>query len=168
MADASPIIDLDFRRHRQDLEGSWQCRLLAKSLRCDGGVVRPVDLTGAAILSIISHNYDDALPVLLRIAHAEFTGIGAPFFCSPARIAKTDHVLADLITRDGQKLKNQGVFRDEKEMETSFRKLADEARLDDKDRIELFEAVKRWVVCDYRLDPTMNSADPDAKRLRLN
>lgn len=168
MPDANPIIDLGFRRHRQDLEGSWQCRLLRKTLRSENGTVRPRDLMGAAILSIVSHNYDEALPVLLRVAFADFTGIGAPFFCSAARIAKTGDVMVDMISRDGQRVKNQGIFTSGRKLQSAFRRLADEMALNDKDRVELFDALKRWVVCDYRLDPTMNSADPDAKRLTVN
>ena len=162
---AEGIVDLNFRSHKQDLQGTWQCRLLKKKLICDGGIARPRDLMGAAILSIISHNYDDALPVLLRVAFDGFTGIGAPFFCSAARIAKTGDVMVDMISRDGRRVKNQGIFTSNRKLQSAFRRLADEMALSDNDRVQLFEALKRWVVCDYRLDPTMNSADPDAKRL---
>lgn len=164
-----PIVDLAFRRHASEIQDSWQCRLLARALRVHGqGIARPVDVMGAAVLSVLAHNFDDAMPVLLRIAHPGFQAIGVPFFCTAAKIAKTSHVMADLITKDGRRARNQVIFRNTKQMETKFRQLADAARLDDKDRAELFVAVKNWVVCDYRLDPTMNSADPDARRLTVH
>lgn len=162
---AEGIIDLSFRRHKQDLEGSWQCRLLRKKLVCNGGVARPRDLIGACILSVVSHNYDEALPVLLRVALPGFTGIGAPFFCSSARIARTGDVMVDMISKDGRRVKNQGIFTSSRKLQSAFRRFADEMALGDRDRVELFEALKRWVVCDYRLDPAMNPADPDARRL---
>lgn len=123
---------------------------------------------GAAVLSVLAHNFDDAMPVLLRIAHPGFHAIGVPFFCTAAKIAKTAHVMADLITKDGRRVTNQVIFRNTAQMRAKFRLLADAARLDDKDRVEFFAAIQAWVVCDYRLDPTMDRADPDAKRLTVH
>ena len=166
MQGADPIVELAFRRHAQDIRETWQCRLLAGALRItDRGIVRPIDLIGAAMLSVLAHNFDDAMPVLLRVAFPEFQAIGVPFFCSAAKIAKTGAVMADLITKTGERAKNQAIFSSTRHMETRFRWLADAMRLNDQDRTELFAAVKRWVVCDYRLDPTMDAADPDARRL---
>ena len=33
------------------------------------------------------------------------------------------------------------------------------------DRIEMFTALRNWIVADFRLDPTMDPSDPDARRL---
>lgn len=160
-----PIVDLAFRRHVQELRDSWQGWTLRYALTLNAGSARPRDVMGAAILSMLAHNFDDAMPVLLRVVFPGFQSIGTPFLCSAAKIAKTGHVMADFVTRTGAIAKNQIIFRDTRQMEGKFRRVADELRLNDKDRTELFAAVKRWVVCDYRLDPTMNPADPDAKRL---
>jgi hypothetical protein len=161
-------LSLDFRRHAQDLRRTWQGAALAASLLDCGEWTPPRHKVGMCILSVLSHNFDDAMPVMLRVVFPNFKSIGAPFLCSAAKIAKTGHVMADLITKDGQRVRNQALFRSTKAMEGEFRKFADGLRLDDAERTELFAAVKRWVVCDYRLDPQMNPADPDAKRLTVN
>jgi hypothetical protein len=155
---APRIEDLDVRRHAQDLRQTWQGRVLAAA----SGPM------GAVVLSVLAHNFDDAMPMLLRVVFPGFTSISAPFFCTAAKVAKSGHVCADLVTRDGQIVKMFAIFRDTKAMETEFRRLADALKLDDSDRTALFAAAKRWVVADYRLDPTMDPQDPDAKRLTLN
>jgi hypothetical protein len=166
---ADPIIDLAFHRHAQELRDSWQGRVLRGALELTGpGIARPRNVMGAAVLSVLAHSFDDAIPVLLRTVFPGFQAVGVPFFCTAAKIAKTGQIMADLITRDGARMKNQVIFRDTRQMETQFRRHADAARLDDKDRTEFIAAVKRWVVCDYRLDPTMDSADPDARRLTVH
>jgi hypothetical protein len=157
-----PIVDLAKYRHAQELRETWQARVLARALTAGG---RPVDLLGMCVLSILAHSFDDAMPVLLRVVFRDFHSIGLPFLSSCAKVAKTGHVMADLVTSAGKIAKNQALFRDTRQMEGSFRRYADEARLTDAERVEFIAAVKRWVVADYRLDPTMNPADPDAKRL---
>lgn len=164
---ASEIIQLDSRRHAQDLRRTWQARALLAALE-PGECTPPRDKIGMCVLSVLSHNYDDALEVLLCIVFAPWRSIGAPFLCSPAKIAKTGQVMADLITKDGRKITNQALFKSTQRMEYEFRKFADALRLNDDERVELFAAVKKWVVCDYRLDPNMDPADPDAKRLVVN
>ena len=139
----------------EDLALTWQ----GKVLRFAGGKM------GAAVLSVLAHSFDEAMPILLRVVFPGFTSISSPFFCSAARIAKTGHVCADLVTRDGQIVRLFAIWRNTTAMERSFRKLADAVKLTDAERIEFFAAVKRWVVADYRLDPNMDSQDPDAKRL---
>lgn len=167
--DANPIIDLSHKRHADELRATWQTRLLMACGSVDtNGILRPRDTMGACILSVMAHNFDDALPVILRIAFPSFTAIGTPMLCSAARIARSGHVMADFISTSGFKRKNQAFFKNTRDMERQFRKVADKARLDDNERIEMFDAVKRWVVCDYRLDPTMDRNDPDAKRLTVN
>jgi hypothetical protein len=148
-------IDLDFRRHAQDLRETWQARLLA----CAEGKM------GAVVLSVLAHNFDDAMPVLLRLVFPGFTTITAPFFCSAGKVAKTGQVCADMVTRDGSIVKMAAIFRDTRQMEGQFRRLADRLHLTDAERVEMFAAVKRWVVADFRLDPTMDPQDPDARRL---
>lgn len=164
MQAAADIADLDVRRHAQDLRETWQARALAATLRQEE-YAAPVDKLGMCMLSLMAHNYDDALPVLLRVINPYFVSIGAPFLCSAAKIAKTGHVMADMIGREGRKFRNQALFRSTRAMEREFRIFADKLKFTDSERIELFAAVRRWVVCDFRLDPNMDPADPDAKRL---
>ena len=166
MANADPILDLAFKRHADDLRASWQFRLFRISYEAQPRGAAPRDKVGMCVSSILHRSYDDAMPVLLALFGAR--GWLTPLLSSNAKIAKTGHVMADMVAKDGTKYRNQAIFRNEREMERAFRKLADAARLSDAERIEFFDAIKRWVVCDYRLDPTMNSADPDAKRLAVH
>lgn len=161
-----PIIAAVFKRHYDEIAASWQARLLARALVLDSrGIARPRDAMGAVILSVLAHNFDDAMPVLLCVALPGFQAIGVPFLCSAGRIARTGNVMADLIDKQGRKFKNQNLFNNTDRMQAAFRRLADAERLPDADREALFAAVRNWVVCDFRLDPAMDPADPDSKRL---
>lgn len=166
MAAASEIVNIDTRRHATELRETWQGRLLGWAITVHDGVAKPNSPLGMCILSVLAHNYDDAMQVLLALHGAR--GVGTPMLTSAAKIAKNGHVMADFVGRDGIKFKNQNLFNSTKRMEGTFRRLADAMRLTDAERIELFAAVKRWVVCDFRLDPTMNPADPDARRLTVH
>jgi hypothetical protein len=150
-----PSLEVAPERHAQDISETWQARVLAGA---DGKMQ-------AVTLSVLAHSYDEVMPVLLRVVYPGFTTIIPPFYCSAARIVRSGQVVADLVTRDAQIVRNAYVFRDTRHMERMFRRLADKLRLSDDERVALFNAVKAWVVCDFRLDPTMNPADPEARRL---
>lgn len=137
----------------------WQGRVLAATR------TKPI---GMVVLSVLSHNYDDVMETLLRAVFPGFKSISAPFLSTAGKIARTGHVMADVVHASGRIEKNRAIFRDTADMRSQFRRLADEMKLSDEDRRELFGAVQRWVVCDYRIDPTMNPADPEAKRLAVH
>jgi hypothetical protein len=138
-----------------DLRASWQARALAET----GGHM------AAVLLSVLAHNFDDAMPILLRIAYPGFTSIAAPFYCTAGKLAKSGQIVADVVTTDGQIVKDAKVFDSEIQMRDAFRRLADRMKLSDSDRVEMFKCVQRWVVADRRLDPNFDPKDPDAKRL---
>lgn len=142
-------------RHAIALRDTWQGRCLAAA----------TGKTGAVLLSVLAHNYDDAMLTLLKAVFPGFKSITAPFFSTAGKVAKSGHIVADMVTRTGTVAKNFPIYRNEIELRDDFRKLADRLKLSDADRVELFGAVKRWVVADRRLDPTMDPKDPDAKRL---
>lgn len=152
---AEPQIDVDNLILAPDILESWQAKILR---HCAGELWK-------VCLSVIAHSYDKSLLRLMEAMFSGFQSIDAPFFCSAGKIAKSGHVCADVCTKYGAIIKMHPIFSNSVHMETVFRKLADAARLDDSDRIEMFDAIKRWVVCDYRLDPNMDRRDPDAKRL---
>jgi hypothetical protein len=153
------IAELDSRRHFDDLRRTWQCRALIASQNKHVGVV---------LLSVLAHTFDDAMPVLLRVAFPGLTSISAPFLTTCGRIAKTGHIVADVAWKDGSIGKDVAIYNNEIELRDDFRRLADRLRLADRDRDEMFKCVQRWVVADRRLDPTMDPRDPDAKRLTVN
>lgn len=126
--------------------------------------------TAAVLLSVLSHNYDDAMPVMLRVVKPLTWDpinqtIRAPFLSSAARIAKNGSVVADVVNKNGTITKKVMLYRTETELRDDFRRLADRLKLNDGDRQEMFKAVQRWVVADTRLDPNFDPKDPDAKRL---
>ena len=137
-----------------DLMATWQARTLQAA----------TGKTGAVLLSVLAHCYDEQLLTLLKAVYPGFTSIAAPFLCSAGRIAKSGAIVADLIGPDGRTHKNRVFYRSELELRDDFRKLADRIQLNDSDREQLFIAVRKWVVADRRLDPTMDPKDPDAKR----
>lgn len=141
-----------------DLRDTWQGRTLAAA----------TGKTAAVLLSVLAHNYDDALLPLLQVVFPGFSSITAPFFSTAGKVAKSGHIVADMVTKVGRIEKDFPIYRDEFEMQNDFRRLADRLKLSDSDRTEMFGALKRWVVADRRLDPTMDPKDPDAKRLTLN
>lgn len=128
---------------------------------------RPRDKTGMCVLSIIAHKLSlEDMQFLLRACG--FRGTTTPMLSSAAKIAKTGHIMANMVGSDRHEYLNQALFKNSRQMETAMRNFADLLRLDDDERIEFFEAVKAWVVCDYRIDPNMDPTDPDAKRLTVN
>jgi hypothetical protein len=142
-----------------DLRDSWQGRALAAT---DGA-------PRAVLMSVLAHTLDTAMPALCALCIPGFDGaLIPPFLTSAARIDKSGRVVADVCGRMGVINKDEVIFASELAMRDSFRRLADDLKLSDDDRIELFKYAQRWVVADRRLDPNFDPRDPDAKRLTLN
>ncbi len=152
------FIELDFNRHAQDLRETWQGRALRETH--DKGQF------GAIVLSVLAHNFDDMLFRLLQAVFPGFVTITAPFICSAAKINKRGQVVADVVLRNSADVRKDYVlYSSSRYLEAAFRRLADRLKFDDDDRRQLFAAAKNWVVADRRLDPAMDPADPDARRL---
>lgn len=143
----------------EELRLSWQGRALAF---CHDGSHGQLS---AALLSLLADNYDETLPFLLCAVFGEVIGIAAPFYCSNPKIDKAGRVVADMIDKHGRKIHGSVIFANEDQMQGVLRRLADRLRLSDAERIDLFIAARHWVKADWRLDPTMDRRDPEAKRL---
>jgi hypothetical protein len=140
-----------------ELRDSWQGRVIYATR------YEPLGMT---VLSVIAQSYDDAMPFLMHALFPGFESITTPFICSAGKINKNGNVVADVIWRDWEDpSKNEVIANSTQSLRDVFRKLADGLDLWGKDRIELFLAVRKWVVADQRLDPDMDPMDPDAKRL---
>jgi len=154
------LAEFDPRRLADDLRRTWQARALVETQRTQ---------LGGVVLSMLAHSYDDVMPTLMRVVFPGFQGIRPPFLCSAGKINKRGHVIADVVMRDNQPpRKNRIIYRSLTELRDDFRHLADSLKLDDRDRIDMFNCLQRWIVADQRLDPTMNPADPDARRLTVH
>ena len=154
-----PAIELDHKRHADELRDSWQARVLADTDRTSLGKV---------VLSVLAHSFDEAMPVLLRVVFPGFVSIRAPFMCSAGKIDKWGRVVGDVVTPDGAIIRNHPLFQNTRDLERAFRNLADRLKLSDDDRRGLFAALGAWLVADMRLDPAMDPRDPDAKRLAIH
>lgn len=143
-----------------ELRESWQGRAL-RAYR-----YQPL---GMPLVSVIANSWDDALLFLMAAVFPGFMGITPPFCTSIAHIDKAGRVCTDVLWADWTNPDHAfPLFRDTKQMEGEFRKLADMLKFSDQERNELFAAVKKWCASDRRLDPTFDPADPDAKRLTVH
>lgn len=146
------------QKHAQELRDLWQGRALAVTLGVPMGFV---------VQSVLANAWPDAIETLFHAVVPGFAGLKEGFV-TPARVVKTGDVCADFQTRSGPIIKNMVVYSSTADLQSAFRRLADRLKLSDDDRRELFIAVRKWVVADHRLDPTMNPLDPEAKRLVLH
>jgi hypothetical protein len=138
-----------------DIKDTWQARCLIAARSWQKAIV----------LSILAHNFDDAMPALLHTVYPGFRSIEPPFLTTAARVSKAGAVVANVQMPGGHIVKDMILYRSEAGLRNDFRRLADSLKLNDADRVELFAAVQRWVVADRRLDPEMDPRDPDAKHL---
>lgn len=153
----------DLIRHAADLRDTWQGKVLACAQARGNNQL--------AICSMLAHAFDEAMPVLLRVVKpscwdAERQSLRTPFLCSIAKIDKRALIVVDVIAHDAAPVTRDvviygslGHFQDE------MRRVADAAKLTDEERVQFFICAKNWVAADRRLDPTMDPADPDARRL---
>lgn len=140
-----------------DLRASWQCRALGHAK----------GRTFAVLMSVLAHTYDEALLVLLQVLIPDYDGRAlGPFLSTAGKIDRTGAIVADVVDpKTGTIEKDAVLYVTEIHLRDDFRRLADELKLNDDYRIELFKCVQRWVVADRRLDPTFDRKDPDARRL---
>lgn len=170
MASADQLFD----RALGDLSDTWQARAL-RDPRCgfrlvNGGLFA-LEPLGAVLLSVFAQQWDEALFALLLAVFPGFRTLMPPFLVEAGKINKYGIVTAKAFMAWGPsvepaaKFQQLVLFENEKHMEYHFRRLADRLKLSDADRWQLFSALKFWIVQDRRLDPAMDPADPDAKRL---
>lgn len=154
--------DLDFWRTPDDLRGTWQARLLAAvPWNNVAGLVKPLDKMAAAVLSVLAESFEPTLWPLMCVTFPKFVSIVPPFFVTAAKISRGGRVYADMTTKSVDAVARVIVFRSEREMEGAFRRLADRLSFTDAERVEMFAAVKKWIVCDYRIDP--NTGEKEEK-----
>ena len=148
-------MDVELLRYlRVQSDYSWQVKVLRHA---DG-------VDAAVILSMLAHAYDvEGLLALLP----DFV-LCPPFLGTCGKIDKRGRVCADIVFDDRPPMKQQPLYASEFALRDAMRRLADRLKLTDADRSEMFDLIRRWIVCDFRLDPTMDPADPDAKRLVAN
>lgn len=120
---------------------NWQVRVLQAS---SGQLA-------AVLCSILAHNFPDDFELFLRGAYGTSL-LAKPFYCSAGKIMRNGMIVADVMSR-GSKLWKQPVFKDTEQMQATLRKVADILKLDDPDRIALFDCARKWIVADWRVGP---------------
>lgn len=139
------IQTLDIERHAQDLRRTWQARALAETK----------DKTRAVLRAILFHSYAQAMPILLRVVHGN-TPLGhtghLPAFIGTAKIDQGGRVICNVANPYRQLVPDVVVYQSQESLIWTFRTVADKLTLPDHERIEMIEAVKRWVVADLRID----------------
>jgi hypothetical protein len=138
-----------------DLRASWQARALAET----GGHMAPCCCRCWRTISTMPCPSCCASPIPAS------PRLPRRFIAPRASSPRSGQIVADVVTTDGQIVKDAKVFDSEIQMRDAFRRLADRMKLSDSDRVEMFKCVQRWVVADRRLDPNFDPKDPDAKRL---
>ncbi len=137
-----------------DLRDTWQGR----------AVTAARGRAAMVLMSALCHSYEEAAPILYALIFPDHGKVMAPYLESCGRVAKNGAITAKVRGRNGL-LTEEVIYPNEIALRDEFRRLADQLKLSDADRVEFFGAIKRWVVADRRLDPNMDPNDPDAKRL---
>jgi hypothetical protein len=136
----------------EELRASWQARVI---------LGLPESYERKILESVISHGWDDAFVALLLACD---TWVYLPHLISAGRISRGGKVFVRWMNEHGSiETKSFGSLD---WLETAMRKVADRVRLSDVERMAMFVAIARWLVADFRLDPEMDPADPDARHLK--
>jgi hypothetical protein len=127
-------------KHADEIREMWQ----SKALRASKGKLRKV------IIVALAKEYPAALVTLMKVTFPGFVDFDRPFFSSYAHIDLGGNIVCDMIDRDGSKVQAQ--IGTEDSFIYAVRKLADELKLPDKDRSEMFVVLQKWVASDKRVD----------------
>jgi hypothetical protein len=132
----------------------WQVRLLR--------IAR--DHMYAAVLSVLAHSEADMFDLYAKAAcwPNPWPGAVPPLFASCAKVLADGKIGVDIIDRQHQRYRNAPMFRDLDELTGEFRRLADQLKLTDADRLAMFAAVQKWIVADHRLNPLTGDKDKTA------
>lgn len=126
----------------EQIRSMWQSRALAAAT----GKLR------AVVLVVLTKEYAAAMPILLRVTFPGFSDITRPFLSGYATIVQSGRLVCDMTGKDGVQ-RRTSIYRTKDEFVSDMRKLADELKLNDKDRTEMFTVLGRWVVADMRVGP---------------
>lgn len=121
-----------------EIADGWQC----KALRASKAKLRQV------VIVALAKEYPDALITLLKVAFPGFVDISRPMFTGYAHIDLGGNIVCDMLDTDGSIVAAQ--IGTEESFIYAIRKLADEMKLDDKDRSEMFVVLQKWVASDKR------------------
>jgi hypothetical protein len=125
----------------EEIRQMWQSRALRAAK----------DKQARVLVGALAKEYAAALPILLRASISDFEDIQLPFLSGYAAISASGRIICDMTDRDGEVRKVE-VYKSQDEFLSDMRKLADELKLSDAERGEMFAMLKRWIVADMRID----------------
>lgn len=128
------------KKHADEIREMWQSRVL----RASAGKLRKI------VISAFAKSYRDALKTLLAVTFEGFQDIDRPIIASYGHIATDGSVIADMVDRAGVKRKTR-LYESEGRFLYEARKVADELKLSDDDRRQMFGVLQRWIVSDQRI-----------------
>lgn len=131
-----------FSKEAAELRDMWQSRVLTSS----EGVQR------AIITRMFIHAYKDAVKTLFRATFPGFRDLTLPQIVGLARVEPSGRVTADVWEKTGRRC-FKILYDSQDAMRADFGRLADKIKLNDFDRIELFQMLQGFVVADMRVDP---------------
>ncbi len=126
-----------------EIRETWQSR----ALRTATGKLQRV------LLVALAKEYPQALTTLLLVTFGT-TEFSRPFFSGYATIAPSGRIVCEVIGDDYETngKRTVEVYRTENLFIYEMRKLADELKLVDKDRTEMFTVLQKWVASDRRIN----------------
>ena len=131
-----------WKLHGQQIADTWQARCLRESR----------GKTAAVVMAVMFHNYRDDMPYLLRQVWPGFRDITRPFLSGGAHILRNGKVVCGMVREGHNQPMATVIYDDEGDLIKDMRDLADRLKLNDRDRVEMTEAFKKWVVADRRID----------------
>lgn len=132
-------MSLTRKKHSDEIRNMWQSRALRQSS----------DKLRKVLIVALAKEYPQAIDTLLKVTFPGFVDIDLPMFISYAHIDLGGNIVCDMIDKDGVKVVAQ--IGTEDSFISAVRKLADEVKLDDKDRSEMFTVMQKWVASDQRV-----------------
>jgi hypothetical protein len=128
------------KKHADEIRQMWQSRALRES----AGKLRKV------LIIALAKEYPAAFVTLMKVTFPGFVDLELPMFLSYAHIALDGSIICEWMNK--AKIRRPvRVYPDENAFIYETRKLADGLKLDDKDRVEMFTVLQKWVASDRRV-----------------
>lgn len=131
-------------KHADEVRQMWQCRALSEA---EPKMQR-------VILAALRAEYPADLIVLLKTTFGTLD-IPNPFYRGYAFVSPGGHLCCEVVDRDPSGLVWRGpvkVFDTEQQFIGATRRIADQLKLNDVDRIDMFRVLQKWVTRDARFD----------------
>lgn len=129
-----------FHKEAVAIRAMWQSRALYAAKGITAKVL------GCALMN----EYAMAMPILLRVTFPNFKDVQLPALTGYATVWPSGRISCAMIDTNRNR-KVVEVYASEEEMRGGFRRLADELKLSDAERVEMFAVLKKWITRDLRV-----------------